>query len=204
MTHFLSRLVDRARGTASRVEPLIRSSFAPVGERETTPDVEASRLPADESKTASNPQHEIRGSSANESTVRPLTAGEANEAKLEESPLLVPHHSVPERESDRLSSTMPRTSTADTPAESSTTVTPRKVARATLHPRSTHGKQRDVDSSAISSDHGRAAPVVRVTIGRIDVRAAPAPASPPRRAAAAAKPALALDAYLKSRKEGTR
>jgi hypothetical protein len=43
-----------------------------------------------------------------------------------------------------------------------------------------------------------------VTIGRIDVRATPAPASPLRKPATAAKPVLDLDAYLKARKEGAR
>jgi hypothetical protein len=48
------------------------------------------------------------------------------------------------------------------------------------------------------------APIVRVTIGRIDVRAAPAPVPPPRKTAIPAPPKLTLDAYLKSRKEGAR
>ena len=48
------------------------------------------------------------------------------------------------------------------------------------------------------------APIVRVTIGRIEVRAAPAPTPPPRKPARPAGPTLTLDAYLKARKEGAR
>jgi len=44
------------------------------------------------------------------------------------------------------------------------------------------------------------APIVRVTIGRIEVRAAPAPTPPSQKPARPSPPALTLDAYLKSRK----
>jgi hypothetical protein len=46
-------------------------------------------------------------------------------------------------------------------------------------------------------------PVVRVTIGRIEVRAE-TPASSPRKTSAPARPTLSLDTYLKERKEGRR
>ena len=46
-------------------------------------------------------------------------------------------------------------------------------------------------------------PIVRVTIGRIDVRATP-PAAPSRKSSTRSEPKLTLDAYLKSRREGTR
>ncbi|MFN8570366.1 MAG: hypothetical protein U0Z44_23120, partial [Kouleothrix sp.] len=45
------------------------------------------------------------------------------------------------------------------------------------------------------------APTVQVTIGRIEVRAAPAPAQATRRAAA---PLLSLDEYLRQRSGGAR
>lgn len=48
-----------------------------------------------------------------------------------------------------------------------------------------------------------AAPIVRVTIGRIEVRAAPAP-TPTRKTVKSAPPALTLEAYLNSRKGGAR
>ncbi len=48
-------------------------------------------------------------------------------------------------------------------------------------------------------------PVIRITIGRIDVRAEfPAPASPPARARPAQAATLSLDEYLKQRQEGKR
>jgi hypothetical protein len=46
-------------------------------------------------------------------------------------------------------------------------------------------------------------PIVRITIGRIDVRATP-PAAPSRKSSTRSEPKLTLDAYLKSRREGTR
>jgi hypothetical protein len=46
-------------------------------------------------------------------------------------------------------------------------------------------------------------PIVRITIGRIDVRATP-PAVPLRKPSARSEPKLTLDAYLKSRREGRR
>jgi hypothetical protein len=46
-------------------------------------------------------------------------------------------------------------------------------------------------------------PIVRVTIGRIDVRAT-LPATPSRKSSARSEPKLTLDAYLKSRREGAR
>jgi hypothetical protein len=45
--------------------------------------------------------------------------------------------------------------------------------------------------------------IVRVTIGRIDVRAT-TPAVPSRKSSPRSEPKLTLDAYLKSRREGTR
>src|SRR4029453_17206521 len=46
-------------------------------------------------------------------------------------------------------------------------------------------------------------PIVRVTIGRIDVRPTP-PAVPSRKSSTHSDPKLTLDAYLKSRREGRR
>ena len=48
------------------------------------------------------------------------------------------------------------------------------------------------------------APVVRVTIGRIDVRVAPTPALSPRKPVRQVGPTLTLEAYLKERKEALR
>lgn len=48
------------------------------------------------------------------------------------------------------------------------------------------------------------APIVRVTIGRIEVRAAPAPTPTRRKPVNRPTPKLTLDAYLKSRREGRR
>ena len=63
------------------------------------------------------------------------------------------------------------------------------------------GIERTVD---LPNEPTSEAPIVRVTIGRIEVRAVPAPAAPARKPSRASGPKLTLDAYLKSRKEGTR
>ncbi len=47
-------------------------------------------------------------------------------------------------------------------------------------------------------------PTVRISIGRIEVRAVPAAAQPPARPPAAARPKLTLDEYLRQRNEGKR
>jgi hypothetical protein len=57
-----------------------------------------------------------------------------------------------------------------------------------------------VEQSHSESD----APIVRVTIGRVDVRAVSAPAPAARKPARPTPPALTLDAYLNSRKGGAR
>ena len=205
MTHFLSRLVDRARGTAARVEPLIRSRFAPAGAREQTSEVDVPRSTGADDKTAAAAPREARVRSGGESAVRPATASDADDARLEEIPLLVPQHSVPGRDSDGPPDVVPRTHAGDPPAARTAAVASRKAARAIGTARTAQAKPHGAASLNISNggEHDRA-PVVRVTIGRIDVRAAPAPASPQRKPATGSKPALPLDAYLKARKEGAR
>ena len=41
MSHFLARLVERARGTAARVEPIVAPRFAPTAIVEIASEVEA-------------------------------------------------------------------------------------------------------------------------------------------------------------------
>jgi hypothetical protein len=58
--------------------------------------------------------------------------------------------------------------------------------------------------SPLPEEAGSKAPIVHVTIGCIEVRAAPAPITPARKPSRRPAPALTLDAYLKSRKGGGR
>jgi hypothetical protein len=60
------------------------------------------------------------------------------------------------------------------------------------------------DGFVLPNESGGERPIVRVTIGRIDVHATPAPAAPARKTPKENPPRLTLDAYLKGRREGMR
>jgi len=63
---------------------------------------------------------------------------------------------------------------------------------------------RDLERDSFSPNESpEQPPIVRVTIGRIDVRATP-PAVASRKASTRSEPKLTLDAYLKSRRESAR
>jgi hypothetical protein len=58
--------------------------------------------------------------------------------------------------------------------------------------------------SALVSEAASSTPTIRVTIGRIDVRAITPPAPPPRPKQARPGPTLSLDDYARQRKGGER
>jgi hypothetical protein len=66
--------------------------------------------------------------------------------------------------------------------------------------------ERRADSPARQQPEADAPSVVRVTIGRVDVRAvmSPAPAAPPAQRPARKGPSLSLEDYLKERDGGRR
>jgi hypothetical protein len=208
MTHFLSRLVARARGTAPRVEPLVTSRFAPAtaGEEMIPPEEIAGATerpavpPAPMSTRAAGARNLPTGTTAK--TASRENAGQASRSAssseapgfaedtnldAQPEPLLVPLHNVGER------------SAASESLRPKPTASPHFPEDRALQPMRRNGSARqDVDGGSSSEQ----APIVRVTIGRIEVRAAPAAAAPPRRAAkrAAGGPTLTLDAYLKARR----
>jgi hypothetical protein len=200
MTHFLARLVGRARGTALRVEPIIASSFAPPApagmaiEHESLGTNSEPSPAGPETKAVSEAPAPIRSESGSISGASMETSREVDREVL-----LVPQFRDP-------------SSSSDSPERHAIEVedvhTAPAWSQAARRARTKSARPRTPDAtSPLSSPREQLreeAPIVRVTIGRIDVRAAAEPPSPPRKPARRAEPKLTLDAYLQSRKEGGR
>jgi hypothetical protein len=204
MSHFLARLVERARGTASRIDPLIRSSFVPANEREAMSMLGSPNPSLEQTESAPQVSDVTHGKLHPDIPPQPLNPMDAREPRVQDGPLLLPTRSTRRPDPERFPIV--------TNAPSSET---RADAERTMVAQNGHGKspalarliQRGtLDDRALSEPKhaSREAPVVRVTIGRIDVRAAPAPSPSPRKSATSRETTLSLDAYLKSRKEGMR
>jgi hypothetical protein len=211
MSHFLARLVERARGTAARVEPAIAPRFAP------TPIVEiASQV------EASPPERRDRQPNVEKvSSPRPVIEQEAPAQKTEAKAIAGLEKPSPPQQSPKL--LVP----AEMSAVDSRTVVRQFQTREQLVPvarNSVVGKELHVPSPsrrpgsatpatttsrkserqpATPNESPEQPPIVRVTIGRIDVRAT-RPAAQSRKSSTRSEPKLTLDAYLKSRREGTR
>ena len=226
MTHFLGRLVERARGTASRVEPIVAQRFAAVPVAEVAsgfvPPTDLEIATAVE--TSPPVRRELRAREAapdgtNETfvtreepwTERPKEELIERAMAAQPETLLVP---VPRPDDD----------VAQPPAETRGSESLRRdvlphvqsvaamsvVRRANHQSRSTIARPSNrsgVSANPVPFPNESAAnepPIVRVTIGRIEVHASSAPAAPARKRPARSEPKLSLDAYLKSRKEGAR
>jgi hypothetical protein len=200
MSHFLARLVERARGTALRVEPVVASRFAPTPIVEGASEVEA--LPP--------------GREQQPTIARQALSAEKPGAKRVwewEKPSVLPENSAAHREPEKLlvpmaeHSTMlvkPGANRAEPLGKNGKALVPAPVAK---RPRSAAPVP---TTSRYFEDHplrpnetSEEPPIVRVTIGRIDVRATPL-AAPSRKSPTRSEPKLTLEAYLKSRKEGAR
>jgi hypothetical protein len=211
MSHFLERLVERARGTAARVEPLVTPWFAPTPIVEIASEVDASprqwRDQQQGGKKVSSSRASIEKEAPAEQTgTGPKILREPDKSSLPSEPekLLVPPKIV------AADSIVRRPPARDRPAllvkngagkKESVTAPPAKrpgsPTPATTTPRNFE------DRFAAPNESPEQPPIVRVTIGRIDVRATP-PAAPSRKSSQRSEPKLTLDAYLKSRREGTR
>ncbi len=223
MSHFLARLVDRARGTAARVEPFVAPRFAPAPVTEIAGEVEApatERLP--EAQTAREEKSTVRTIVRQKtSSTRPKESPRQEITAPEPEKLLVPQkifapdqpklivrrigpeevtalpmvngatlmESVREAPTTRLGSAPPATTRAPVAggADPGRPSARRARHRVAFQPNESHDES----------------PIVRVTIGRIDVRATP-PAVPSRKSSTRSEPKLTLDAYLKSRREDRR
>jgi hypothetical protein len=224
MTHFLDRLVERARGTVPLVEPIIAPRFAPAPVAEIATEEEATpptRRATQETRAANETRDVVVRQEAppmEEPRRRkgepPTRETEEKEETVEVAPqgLLVPLQPPNDIE------------IAPPPAwtrgsESLRSDVPPHVRSAPALPVVRRGKHQPPSAAprpsgrpALSASpltfpnetHSNERPIVRVTIGRIEVRAAPAPSTPPRKPAPRSEPKLTLDAYLKARQEGAR
>ena len=228
MTHFLARLVERARGTAPRVEPLLPSRFAPAlpataGAAQPGPGVTVGKnaapppraAAADSRASKADPETSAgpRETAANEATrnsphgnKEPATSNEESDVPASTRALLLP---LRRDEAEPVPSPTMTRSRADPETPSRPGPNPPPTAR--RHRSPGEGSARSSRAGNASASHeppGPAeAPVIRVTIGRIEVRAAspsPPPASRGRAPRAAAGPSLTLDHYLRARQEGRR
>ncbi len=228
MSHFLARLVERTRGTAPRVAPLIAPRFAPGGIAEITEEGVAAaaapppsltpqtdtRLVAPKKSPLEAPQPRSTHPAPNESVApEPESASAPDPIEIVEETLLVPVPAATAPQSPDAAGTggsgplrrdvLPHVQAPSAPPLAAHTNPPNGSRPAQPRPPTPPPRAK---TPAIPPRPQSAAepPIVRVTIGRIDVRAAPAPAGPARRPARDSKPKLTLDAYLKSRREGAR
>ena len=227
MTHFLGRLVERARGTAPLVEPIIAPRFAsaPLAEiateHEAAPPVRESAgtkaangigeavVRQEEPVTEKSRRREERPATIETQRRKEMVAETVEDAPLT---LLVPVQRpndgeiAPSSAWTRGSESLRRNVLPSSPSAAA----PLTVRRTNHQPRSTIARSSDrrvVSANALpfpNESDASEPPIVRVTIGRIEVHAASPPSAPPRKPAPRSEPKLTLDAYLKARKEGAR
>ena len=211
MNHFLARLVERARGTAPRVEPLVTPWFAPTPIVEIASEVETPPLERSDQRSTveekSSPRAVVQQETPAEKA-EPKVLRESEKSSLPQQPekLLVPMEKSavdstafvrPSLSTDRPMPMLKNGMVRRNSFTASRSKRPRPATPLTTRSRSFEG---DLLTPNESSEQP---PIVRVTIGRIDVRATP-PAVPSRKSSTRSEPKLTLDAYLKSRREGTR
>lgn len=217
MSHFLARLIERTRGTAARVEPLVTPRFAstPIvemsSEMETPPQVWRDRQPKMEK--GSSPRSSVQDQTPIGKTAQKLP-GEPDKSLL--SPEIVASGAEPEQ------LLVPPKKSADLrlvvrPYEARDRATPLvntgflknnsvagPTAKRPASPTPATTMRRSFEPPLVEPNESSGEPpIVRITIGRIDVRATPATVSA-RKSSARSGPNLTLDGYLKSRREGTR
>ena len=211
MSHFLARLVERARGIAARVEPIVAPRFAPTAIVEIASEVETPRPERGHQQPTVEEKSSPRAVPHQEA---PAAKGEAKILRESEKPsppqqpekLLVP---VEMSAVDSTAIVRPSLS-GDSPVPAMkngmvrrNSFTPSRSKRPRPPtPLTTTSWNFEHDLLTPNESPGQP-PIVRVTIGRIDVRATP-PAAPSRKSSTRSEPKLTLDAYLKSRREGTR
>jgi hypothetical protein len=220
MRHFLARLVDRARGSAPRVEPIVAPRFAPAPVAEVASEHEApprARGARQETKAPHGSNNAVvrQGELATDGPGRKkgkAATGETEERLVEEAVEATPQTLLVPLERTDGDEALPRPDRTRGSESLRSDVLPhvRSAAAPTIvrraEPPGRSGNLRATDRLSVSPNASAAnePPIVRVTIGRIEVRAEPAPAPAPRKISSRSEPKLTLDAYLKSRKEGAR
>jgi len=218
MSHFLARLVERTRGTAARVEPLVTPRFAPTSMVEIASELEApspawsdhqpkvekgssSLASVNEQARARKNEPKVLRESDKSSLSRESMAADPEPEQLLVSPTMVPadSKSVVRRPQARDRAAL-SVKNGFVERESVAALTAKRPGSPTPATTTRRNFERTLAAPNESSEQP---PIVRVTIGRIDVRAT-APAAPSRKAPTRSEPKLTLDAYLKSRKESTR
>jgi hypothetical protein len=211
MSHFLARLVQRARGSAPRVEPFVAPRFAPTPIVEIASEVEAQLPERRDQQPAVEESSSPRAVVQQEAPARkaePNVLREPEKSSLPQQPekLLVPmaksavDSTVFVRPSPSTNRPVPAAQNGMVRRNSFTASRSKRPQPATPLTTTSRNFERGLLTPNESPDQ---VPIVRVTIGRIDVRATP-PAVPSRKWSARSEPKLTLDAYLKSRREGTR
>ncbi len=209
MSHYLARLVERTRGTAARVEPIVAPRYAPSPPEQTVAEAAPSRNPPGTSpaspRSGPNPRRTMPATPAAKAPPRPPLVEKQAVSQRAEPPdaglavvretLLVPMRPEQAREEivvrpKELREAPPKFPTRKPPPAA------RPAKAAALPPIALAPRQ--------PNEPATEQPIVRVTIGRIEVRATPSPAAPPRRPPARSEPSLTLDGYLKERAEGRR
>ena len=211
MSHFLARLVERARGTAARVEPMVAPRFAPTAIVEITSEIETPRPERGDQQPTVEKKSSPRAVPHQEA---PAAKGEAKILRESEKPSLPQQPEkllVPMEKSVVNSTTIVRPSlSGDSPVPAMkngmvrrSSFTPSRSKRPRPPTPLTTTSWNFEHDLLTPNESPQQQPIVRVTIGRIDVRATP-PAAPSRKSSTRSEPKLTLDAYLKSRREGTR
>jgi hypothetical protein len=190
MKHFLARLVDRVRENTPRVEPIIASRFASGSFPGMAAEIETSESKQEQMVSARKVSRESPFISAVEAEPRGTGTPGERDANIEADAPLVPQSLQQGRVAD----------SGREPAQPHPFRTNQAILEALPLPTRPTGRR----GSPVPESTEKEPPIVRVSIGRIEVRAAPLPAPPARRPTRNAKPALTLDAYLKARKEGAR
>lgn len=226
MADFLTRLIERSRGLAPQgpqVEPLIAPFYA-AGPNAAQPydemDEEAASIvePQPHSLAPQRQDFAPRGAGAafvqqpeENTSIAPL-ATRRREPRDENTPEIKPaRESTDETQSARLDQNpgiepLPRATAVKSPESRAnerpgSTDQSRRAVRKPLAPplqRVTRAEDSNSRAGEASNTGETTAPIVRVTIGRVDVRAVKAPAPHPRRETPPA-PKLSLEEYLRSR-----
>jgi hypothetical protein len=195
MTHFLGRLIERARGIAPRVEPIVAPVFAPPAQAEIGAETEVPTGQIAATPVSTPVVRQERESAA-------ISAPPQNSLGVMRETLLLPREvlqktSTPIVRRNLTGSRQMAPDQSETPLLPSRRRPDRRSARSENFPAAKK-------TSASPNESSFERPIVRVTIGRIEVHAPTAVAAPARKTRAQNPPRLTLDAYLKERKEGAR